>query len=195
MDIDKEGEPGDACPGLFGIPCPIVSPSLLGPKSAEEHADGHKRETHIHEIVKHVPDILVVAFGLDKKQIESHGKGCTEEGVAEHIDNDMGSKPRALQSRHQRGVVDLWFEEIDTDEDERKDGRKGEYPAILPSTPSNDACYGKEEGVPEACLAHGAQGRTFEANPKTADEGEEESDTEQCEKVRTAPASIMYMPA
>ena len=92
MDIDKEGEPGDACPGLFGIPCPIVSPSLLGPKSAEEHADGHKRETHIHEIVKHVPDILVVAFGLDKKQIESHGKGCTKEGIAEHIDDDMGNQ-------------------------------------------------------------------------------------------------------
>ena len=156
MDINKEGKPGDACPGLLGVPCPIVAPSLLGPKSTEEHADGHERKTHVNEIVEHVPDILVVAFGRDKKQIESHGQCCAKEGVAEHIDNDMGCEPRALQGGHQRGIVDLWFKEIDTNEDERKDGREGEYPAILPSAPSDDACYGKEEGVPEACFAHGA---------------------------------------
>ena len=66
------------------------------------------------------------------------------------------SKPRALQGGHQRGIVDLWFKEIDTNEDERKDGREGEYPAISPSAPSDYACYGKEKGVPEACFAHGA---------------------------------------
>ena len=165
MDVDEEGEPGDARPGLFWIPCPIMTPSLLGPKGTEEHADGHEREPHVNEIVEHVPDILVIAFRRDKEQVERYRESCAKKCVAEHINDDVRCEPGTLQGGHQCGVVDLGLEEIDTNEDEGEDGRERKDPAISPSTPCDDTGHGEEEGIPQARLAHGAQGWTFEADP------------------------------
>ena len=51
MYIYKVCEPSDGSPGLFGVPRPIMSPSLLSPQGTKEHADGHKGKTAIDEIV------------------------------------------------------------------------------------------------------------------------------------------------
>ena len=181
MDIDEKGEPGDTSPGLFWVPCPIMSPCLFCPKRTEKHADGHERETHINEIVEHVPDILVIAFRWNKKQVECYRESCAKKSVAEHINDDVGCEPRALEGRHQGSVVDLGLEKIDADEDKCEDGREGKNPAVLPSAPCDDSGHREEERIPQARFAHCAQGRTLEAEPHAHDEGEEEGYAEQGE--------------
>ena len=51
MHIDKIGEPGDGSPCLFGVPRPVMSPSLLSPQGTKEHADGNQRYTNEYNIV------------------------------------------------------------------------------------------------------------------------------------------------
>ncbi len=54
MHIDKIGEPGDGGPSLLGVPRPVMTPGLLGPQSAKEHADSHKGEADVHQVIRNV---------------------------------------------------------------------------------------------------------------------------------------------
>ena len=49
VDVDEVGNPGDGGPRLFGVPRPIVTPGFLGPKCAEEHANGEEGEADIYK--------------------------------------------------------------------------------------------------------------------------------------------------
>ena len=66
MYIYQISEPGDGSPRLLRIPRPVMSPCLLGPEGTKEHANGHKGEADINEIVRYVE--FFVSDGLPFKE-------------------------------------------------------------------------------------------------------------------------------
>ena len=55
---------------------------------------------------------------FEPKQIDGHHRRRSQHSISKHIHNDMRGKPRALQSRHQRLIMNLRFEDIDTNKDQ-----------------------------------------------------------------------------
>ena len=53
-----------------------------------------------------------------------------------------------MQSRHQRFIVNLRFEDIDTDKDERKDATETKNPFVLPTYVCYRSRQRKEERIP-----------------------------------------------
>lgn len=180
VDVHQIAEPGNGCPGLFRIPCPIGAPRFFGPECAEEHADGHEGEADVDEVVDHVEVSALSSFRgvLFGQHEDGNAGGCTKQRIAEHVNNDVRCEPGALQGWHQGGAVNLGLEEVDADKDQSHQGGEGEDPTIAPTAPGDEACHGHEERVPEACLAHGAKGWTFEADPHADDVGEEDEDAQ-----------------
>ena len=66
MHIDQIGEPGDGGPRLLGVPRPVVTPCLFSPEGTEEHADGHKGETYIHQIIGNVEFFVSDGFPFEE---------------------------------------------------------------------------------------------------------------------------------
>ena len=66
MHIDEIGEPGDGSPRLLRIPRPVMPPGLLGLQGAEEHADGHKGQADIHQIIRNVEFFISDAVFLEE---------------------------------------------------------------------------------------------------------------------------------
>ena len=66
MYIYQISEPGNGSPRILRIPRPVMPPGLLGPQGAEEHADGHKGQTDIDQIIRNVE--FFVSDGLPFKE-------------------------------------------------------------------------------------------------------------------------------
>ena len=125
------------------------------------------------EVVADAELLLLRFLLLEEQQVERHDSRCAEQGIGKHIDDDMGGEPRTLQCRHQCLGVYLWLEQVDTNEDERKDGGECENPLVFPSAIDEQSGEGQEEGIPQTRFAHGAQGWSFECYPEQDDEREE----------------------
>ena len=67
MYIDQIGEPGDGGPRLLRVPRPVMPPCLLGPQGTEEHADSHKGQTDIHQIISNVEFFVSNAVLLEEQ--------------------------------------------------------------------------------------------------------------------------------
>ena len=67
-----------------------------------------------------------------------------------------------MQSGHQRFIVNLRFEDIDTDKDERKDATETKNPFVLPTYVCYQSRQRKEERIPQPGLPHGPHRRAFQ---------------------------------
>ena len=85
------------------------------------------------------------SFFLEPQQVDSHHRSGTQHGIGKHIDNDMRSEPRTLQSGHQRLVVYFGPKNIDADKHQGQDGTETENPFVPPTTVSDDSCQWKKE--------------------------------------------------
>ena len=98
-------------PCFLRIPCPVMPPRFLCPKSAKQHPDGHECQTHTHQFVDRLqPGRKLPHDFISRKFHHSHQSGSAQQGITEHIHNHMRSKPRRLQCRHERFVVNVGVE-------------------------------------------------------------------------------------
>ena len=171
--IYKVREPGDRRPRLLGIPSPVVAPGLLRPEGTEEHADSHKGQPHVDEIVRDLHLLSSRRLLLEEQQIDRHHRRGTQHGIGKHIHDDVRRKPRTLQCRHQRLGVDLGLEEVHTDEHQRQQRRERQDPLILPARIDHQSHQRQEERIPESRLTHRPQGRTLQRDPHRQDKTEE----------------------
>lgn len=206
VDESQIAEPRDGSPRLFWVPSPIVPPSLLCPKGTKEHSEGHESQSDIYQIVGdvhllwcrwligaaefrtktsttvatwsfHRSSFRHLESSLEEKQINRHHRGCTQQGVGEHIDNDMRGEPRTLKRWHERLRMNLRLEKVDANEDKSQQRRERENPLVVPATIDDDARQRQKERIPQASLAHRAKWRPFEGNPQPYDESEKHHQT------------------
>ncbi len=82
----------------------------------------------------------------------------------------MRREPGTHQGGHQRLVVDLRLEEIDTDENEGEDRGETQDPFIAPAAVDHDTHQRQEERIPKPGFALCTQRRTFQRQPHSDDE-------------------------
>ena len=124
----------------------------------------------MHQIVANVEFMFGYFALFEPQQIGCHQCRCTEHGISKHIDNNVRSKPRTLQRRHQRFVVYLRIHQVDGGEHPCQQRTESEYPGIAPTRINNQACCGKKERIPQTRFAHGAERRTLKREPHAENE-------------------------
>ena len=185
MDVDHVSQPGGSSPGFFWIPAPVMAPCLLGPDGAHQHAEGDAGSPGIDQLIGHpYQPLRVVDFFFFDKIIECNQCCGTQNGVGEHINDDMRCKPGALQCRHQRLVVNIGPGDVYHDEDCGEQGGEGEDPFIVPPQIGEQPRHRQEESIPEPCFTHGTQGRPFEKVPQAGDEEGEDQQSGHCKQCR-----------
>ena len=83
----------------------------------------------------------------------------------------MRGKPRTLQGRHKRLIVNFRLQDVDTNKYYRQDGAKAQYPFVSPPDIGNQPGQWQEERIPQTSFSHGSERRTFQRKPQQPDEG------------------------
>ena len=162
MHLTQISKPGNGSPSFLWVPGPIMPPSLFSPERPHEHAQRHKRQTHIHKVIGDIHFVGSARRFLDEEQINSHHRGSAQQGIGKHIHNNVGCEPWTLQGRHQRFIVYFGLQHVDHYKHRGQDGAERQYPLIAPTQINHQSGKGQEERIPQARFAHGAQRWPFE---------------------------------
>ena len=99
MDVDKVAQPRDSGPRFFWIPAPVMSPRLFGPDGAHQHAQGDAGSAGVDHVIGHMHEpIFVGNLFLSCQEVDGDQRYGAQDGVGEHVDNNVGGKPRTFNS-------------------------------------------------------------------------------------------------
>ena len=166
MDIKHIDQPSHQGPGLLRIPAPIMSPRLLRPKHAREHAESQKCCTYIYKGIRSRQDIMRTGHQTRYSKNESAAK----QRIREHVHGNMRNEPSTLQRRHECLVLNLRPCQIQDYEHSRKDSRERQDPPVPPLQICQQTRHKCKERIPQSRLAHSPHWRTLKRYPQTDDE-------------------------
>ncbi len=133
-----------------------MPPCYFCPDGTYQHAQRDTGNAGVDQAIGHLHQFgFVVDLLFPDQIIDGDQCGGAEDGIGEHIDDDVRGEPGALKCRHQHLVMDIGFYDIDNDKYRGEQGGKREYPFVVPPQVGEQSGYREEERVPESCLSHG----------------------------------------
>lgn len=129
--------PGDCRPGFFRIPAPVMSPGRLRPDSSRKHTHRQKGKPSVNQFV----GCFQVIGPVFEKSHTRQNESTSQYRIGKHVNRDMRDKPRTLQGRHERLVMNLRFQNIDKCKHCSYHSRKRQNPRILPADISQQTGY------------------------------------------------------